>query len=537
MESANKELTVIIPFLNEGNEVENTVNSLLGHTKEPIDIILINDNSDDGYNYKFLADKYKTRYIENSERKGVARSRDIGVELSETPYFLLLDAHMRFYDFNWYSILLFNLKSHHDTLFCCQSTVLSNFCGNVIERPSAFARGAVIDLDPTTENFLNARWNYDDKKSEQSKLVIACVLGAGYACSRRYWKRLHGLCGLESYGLDEQLISLKVWLSGGQCILLNDIALGHIYRTNAPYNIKNSTIVYNKMVICYLLLPVEFYNMYILFLEKEKTDIFNEVMKLWDVHKDNLERERRYFSEILTQSLDYFKSINKSIIKQERPPFHCDYYLAHVISDLPEDPYIFNGQAGFAFICLLMAKKENSALFENLAEIAFNKIWKRVNKLTSPYFSEGVSGIGWLVEYLCQNNFINGNPNIILTDIDEYVQYINWGKISDNSLDSGLCGIVSYVFSRVVGNNLRNESPPFQKEFLTLIDSKVYLSLAEMKVDNIEYKYLSSYIDYRNGEVQKGNLDKTDFELIYRMSKYKNHPICYCLTNLINSGI
>ncbi len=46
-----KKITIIIPFLNEGVEVEETVKNIKEHAKIPFDIILINDGSTDKYNY------------------------------------------------------------------------------------------------------------------------------------------------------------------------------------------------------------------------------------------------------------------------------------------------------------------------------------------------------------------------------------------------------------------------------------------------------------------------------------------------------
>ena len=37
---------------------------------------------------------------------GVAASRDYGINYCTTPYFLLLDGHMRFYDAAWSSLFL-----------------------------------------------------------------------------------------------------------------------------------------------------------------------------------------------------------------------------------------------------------------------------------------------------------------------------------------------------------------------------------------------------------------------------------------------
>lgn len=85
----NKKLTVIIPFLNEKYEVENTLQSIRLHSTDDIEIILINDASDDGFDYRCIAEKYGAKYIENPNRLGVAASRDLGVKLCQTPYFFV----------------------------------------------------------------------------------------------------------------------------------------------------------------------------------------------------------------------------------------------------------------------------------------------------------------------------------------------------------------------------------------------------------------------------------------------------------------
>ena len=51
-------MTLVIPFLNEGIEVEETIKSIKSHTTIPFDIILINDASTDGYNYGQIAQMY-----------------------------------------------------------------------------------------------------------------------------------------------------------------------------------------------------------------------------------------------------------------------------------------------------------------------------------------------------------------------------------------------------------------------------------------------------------------------------------------------
>ena len=70
--SETKDLTIIIPFLNEREEVENTLKSIRDHSVADIPIIVIDDGSDDGYDYLSVARKYGATYVRNDERMGVA---------------------------------------------------------------------------------------------------------------------------------------------------------------------------------------------------------------------------------------------------------------------------------------------------------------------------------------------------------------------------------------------------------------------------------------------------------------------------------
>jgi len=145
------ELTVIIPFLNEGCEVENTLMSILENSKDDIEIIVINDGSDDEFDYQAIAGQYGARYVLNKTRLGVAASRDLGVELCETPYFLILDAHMRFYDDRWAGRIVEELKKSERVFLCCRSIVLKK-------------RDGVIKTFKDRPTFYGAYLNFWDEK-------------------------------------------------------------------------------------------------------------------------------------------------------------------------------------------------------------------------------------------------------------------------------------------------------------------------------------------------------------------------------------
>lgn len=246
----NNKLTVIIPFLNEGKEVYNTVKNLRENSEQLFEIILINDCSTDGYDYKKVAEDFDALYIEHSKRMGVAASRDEGVRNCSTDYILFLDAHMRVFQKKWVEI--FNKELDKDcACLLCASTLSIDSEGEVIEEKLGY--GAYFDF---TE--LSIKWLTHECALPEGRVIdIPCVLGAAYACSKEYWLHLEGLKGLRSYGLDEQLISLKVWLDGGKCRLIKDITFGHIFRgvTQTPYEGRAKDYLKNILFIAEL-----FYN-------------------------------------------------------------------------------------------------------------------------------------------------------------------------------------------------------------------------------------------------------------------------------------
>jgi glycosyltransferase involved in cell wall biosynthesis len=63
-------LTAIIPFLNEGIEIEQTLASIRETAGDEVDIIVINDNSHDDTDYETVAGKY----VYNQKLKQHARN-------------------------------------------------------------------------------------------------------------------------------------------------------------------------------------------------------------------------------------------------------------------------------------------------------------------------------------------------------------------------------------------------------------------------------------------------------------------------------
>lgn len=318
-----KQLTIIIPFLNEGEEVFNTLDSIRNTTQGEVDLILINDASDDDCDYRKVADEFKAHYICHEKRIGVAASRDEGIGKCRTEFFLLLDAHMRFYQTDWEEKIVAVLKKNPRMLLCCQTIPLyKNKEGAIEVYPNAEkVYGAYIDFGG--KDILDGKWSTYDPDPDQPVVDIPCILGAGYACNKTYWLYLRGLEGLCGYGLDEQLISLKVGLEGGSCRLSKDVRIGHIYRDklSVPYPVQQAQLVYNKLFIAQLLLPVAYKTALFQYLFSEYPVIYREGMNRVIAHKDNLLDQKRYFQRIFTRSvyevIQRHQDVRKRIVQNE----------------------------------------------------------------------------------------------------------------------------------------------------------------------------------------------------------------------------
>lgn len=107
---------------------------------------------------------------------------------------------------------------------------------------------------------------------------------------------------------------------------------------------------------------------------------------------------------------------------------------------------VLNGLAGLALFQALYSKTFNT---EYLFSPILEECVKRINDgYTFPTFHEGILGFAWTINYLEDENFIEGNN--ILIDIDEYIFNWNLQCLNENNYDflHGAIGCVNYFLER-----------------------------------------------------------------------------------------
>jgi len=529
---SNKKLTVIIPFLNEKCEVENTLESIKIHSNNDIEIILINDASDDGFDYKSVVEKYNVIYIENTERMGVAASRDLGVKVCQTPYFLLLDAHMRFYDNSWVKRIIEELEKDKRTLLCCQTKILRLENDIVAVDPKDFpSHGAYIELYNGEEGLLiEPFWILQESagSSHLQSIPIPCVFGAGYACSKDYWQYLKGLEGLKYWGCDEPYISLKVWLEGGSCKLLKDVVIGHIYCSFAdhPYEIDMMYRLYNRLLIIELLFPEIYKKELISQLRRFHYDYLSESLLILYENRKTVNRLKNYYQQIFTRDFSFFEKLNNQCYKNNRVVENPNTILrdiaARAETEFIPDIGIWKGRMGVVIFLFHYAQYSNNDLYKDLAENMLTDIFNDIRKDTHYGFATGISGIGWGIEYLFQQGFIEGDTNEILSDFDKRIMEIDPKRIVDLNKDYGLGGIVLYLLARLFSIKKEKKENPFDSEYLSSVYNRIRSVIEQKDATCDSVGFFIEFLDYYQ---DKKTIDQPEIYDVWCLLNPQNIPL------------
>ena len=322
IKGSNSKLTVIIPFQNEGYEVEKTVTSVRATAKD-VKIMLIDDNSNDGYNYKKVAEIFGCDYYRNDTNLGVAGSRNFGVFHCTTPYFVLLDAHMRFYEFNWDERLVSLLDENPNRLITSNTVYFGKDEYGIYSNEDGHIGRKRFGTYASFVNMTEDGWEYTakwtdkllDQNPDAEVVPCSCVLGAVYASSIGWWFKIGGLTGLIKYGLDEPLMSIKTWLAGGEVLLIKNWGVGHLYRERGNYVVTTTQVDHNQLYLIHLFSSDDKIPVYEEHLRKRIGDAaFNNAKAMLMQNYDKLASFKKYFfTKVAKHDMSYFLELNAKV--------------------------------------------------------------------------------------------------------------------------------------------------------------------------------------------------------------------------------
>jgi len=127
---------------------------------------------------------------------------------------------------------------------------------------------------------------------------------------------------------------------------------------------------------------------------------------------------------------------------------------------------LYHGKMGIVLFFAHYARYTGNPLYNDFAGELLEEVYKGIHTELPVNFESGLCGIGWGIEYLLQNGFMEGDSDEILSEIDTHVMERDLRRITDPSVRTGLAGISYYIGKRINNPLRKSESLPFDKIYL-----------------------------------------------------------------------
>jgi hypothetical protein len=114
-----------------------------------------------------------------------------------------------------------------------------------------------------------------------------------------------------------------------------------------------------------------------------------------------------------------------------------------------ENPGLLNGKIGIAIFFYNYARYSQNKIYENYAGELIDEIYEGIDASIPVNFENGQTGIGWAVEYLVKNGFVQADTDEVLSEIDNYVSRSMMSHVITSENCNDLAGYGFYYPSRL----------------------------------------------------------------------------------------
>jgi len=141
-----------------------------------------------------------------------------------------------------------------------------------------------------------------------------------------------------------------------------------------------------------------------------------------------------------------------------------------------KDIGLLHGVMGICIYQYLLGRETELKEYTDIADELLDEIYSQVSKNIPFNFEFGLAGIGWGIEFLTQNEFVEADTDEVLGDIDKAVlKSITSDSPLDMSMANGLTGYLLYLIKRLQSKDqLKNTiTTELNKELLILVINKL----------------------------------------------------------------
>jgi hypothetical protein len=115
---------------------------------------------------------------------------------------------------------------------------------------------------------------------------------------------------------------------------------------------------------------------------------------------------------------------------------------------------LLNGKMGIAIFFYNYSRCTENKIFEDYAGELIDEIYEEINTNTPVNFENGLTGIGWGIEYLVKNKFVQADADEALSEIDNAVYRIRLQSPILISSGKDLFGYGLYYVSHIYGHEI-----------------------------------------------------------------------------------
>ncbi|MFV0269565.1 MAG: lanthionine synthetase LanC family protein [Draconibacterium sp.] len=135
---------------------------------------------------------------------------------------------------------------------------------------------------------------------------------------------------------------------------------------------------------------------------------------------------------------------------------------------------LMHGKMGIAIFFFHLARETKNSIYEDYAGELIDEIYEEITSTVPIDFENGLVGIGWGIEYLVQNGFIDADTDEVLEEFDNRIfkKFIDQTPTELNLLN-GLIGIGAYFLKRIQNPQSNDEN------IQTLINKQTLIHLID----------------------------------------------------------
>ena len=287
-------VSLCVATLNEGPDLELTIESALGAGRQPDEIVVVSDSSRELEGKRLsLMDHPRVYCYANRGRIGAGASKHRAASIAEGDLVVIVDSHMRF-PCGWLDTMLAHHERYPNDLISASSVD--------IKHTGFHGKGCVIT--PDEQGFYRARWS--DPEQYELDEDADCparpgFMGACYLLSKATLDAIGGWApNQHGWGFEEEFVAMRMAMKGRRVRTALDVAVAHRYKreiNRTPKRQANSTDttwepIWNKVVAGLQVFGPERFN-----------EIYAPtITRLFPQHADKLDEEINIRKECLSQT-------------------------------------------------------------------------------------------------------------------------------------------------------------------------------------------------------------------------------------------